>query len=111
MNRKTTYLAVASAVLALSTALSSYAEPSTTDAQAQAGVLLTARSQFHAAQPSMHAAAAADAQNQARVFLSAADNGIALLPAHPHTQLAHRGPNNNADAQSLAATVLLGRGA
>jgi hypothetical protein len=118
MKRKMTFLAVASAVLALSTALSANADPSTTDAQAQAGVLLSARSQFHAAQPRVHAAAAADAQSQARAILSAADNGlrvpekgIALLPAHPTTQLAHRGLNKNADAQSMAATVLLGRGA
>jgi hypothetical protein len=122
MNRKMTYLAVASAVLALSTALSAGAEPFTTDAQTQAGVLLTARSQFRSAQPILHAGAAADAQSQARAVVSGgdrspksarivADQGIAPLPAHASTQLAHRGFNRSADAQSMAATVLLGRGA
>jgi len=111
MKRKMTFLTVASAVLALSTALSAAAEPSTTDAQAQAAVVLTARSQFHASQPTAHARAAADAQSQARAILSVADSGTALLPAHPSTQLANRGLYKNADAQSMAATVLLGRGA
>jgi hypothetical protein len=121
MKTRTTFLAVASAVLALSTALSAGAEPSTADAQTQAGVLLTARSQFHIAQPSGRAGADADAQSQARAIVSddrslkparsVADNGIAPLPAQTRTQLAHRNLNKNADAQSMAATVLLGRGA
>ena len=110
MNRKITFLAAASAVLALSTALSAGAEPLITDAQAQAAVFLTARSQFHSAQPNLHAGAAADAQSQARAVISAADSEKAL-PARPGTQLAHRGLNKKADAQSMAATVLLGRGA
>ena len=121
MNTSKTFLAIASAVLALSTALSAGAEPSSTDAQIQAGVLLTARSQFHSAQPVLHAGAATDAQSQARAIVKAdrninptrtvADNGMAPLPALSHTQLAHRGVKRNADAQSMAATVLLGRGA
>jgi hypothetical protein len=111
MNRKITFLAAASAVLALSTALSAGAESFTTDAQSQAGVLLTARSQFHSAQPILRARPAADAQSQARAIVSVADNGKALVPARPGTQLAHRGLNKKADAQSMAATVLLGRGA
>jgi hypothetical protein len=121
MNRKMTYLAVASAVLALSTALSASAEPLTTDAQTQASVLLAARSPFHSAQPTLHAGAAADAQSQARTVISGdrspkparivAGQGTAPLPAYTSTQLAHRGFSKNADAQSMAATVLLGRGA
>jgi hypothetical protein len=121
MNTRKTFLPVASAVLALSTALSAAAEPATADAQTQAAGLLTARSQFHSAQPIPHARAAADAQSQARAIVRAdlslspsrsiADNGIAPLPALSNTQLAHRGVNKNADAQSMAATVLLGRGA
>lgn len=120
MNTIKTFLTVASAVLALSTALSAAAEPST-DAQTQAGVLLTAPSQFHFAQPSLHAQAAADVQSQARAIVTAdrslspartvADNGVTPLPIQVTTQLAHRGVNKNADAQSMAATVLLGRGA
>ena len=111
MKRKITFLAVASAVLAMSTAFRVGAEPSTTDAQAQAGALLTARSQFGAVPSTVHTRAVVDAQSQARAILSVAGNGIALSPVHPGTQLAHRGPNKNADAQSMAATVLLGRGA
>ena len=110
MNRKITLLAVASAVLALSTALSAGAEPSTTDAQAQAGVLLSARSQFQLAHPTVHARVAADVQSQARAILSVTDNR-ALAPARHGTQFAHRTLNKDADAQSMAATVLLGRGA
>jgi hypothetical protein len=121
MNTRKTFFTVASAVLALSTALRVSAEPSATDAQIQAGVLLTARSQFHSAQPVLHAGAAADAQSQARAIVRAdrnitptrtvAGNGIAPLTAHSNTQLAHPGVNSNADAQSMAAKVLLGRGA
>ena len=121
MNTRKTFLTVASAVLALSTAFRAGAEPSSTDAQTQAGVLLTARSQFHFAQLILHPRAATDAQSQARAIVVAdrssspartvADNGIAPLPALSNTQLTHRGANKNADAQSMAATVLLGRGA
>ena len=85
--------------------------PPPLDAQAQAGVLLTAHLQFRAAQPTVHARAAADAQSQARAILSVADIGMAPLPAFTGTRLAHRGLSKNADAQSMAATVLLGRGA
>jgi hypothetical protein len=121
MKTTKTFLVVASAVLALSTALSAGAEPSTPDAQAQAGVLLTARSRFHTAQPVMRAGTDADAQSQARAIVSGegsrkaarmvADNGMTPQPARPSTQLAHRGPHKHADAQSMAATVLLGRSA
>jgi len=111
MKTTKTFLIVASAVLALSTALSAGAEPSTTDAQGQAGALLTARSQFHSAQPSVHAGAADDAQSQARTILDSASKGITLLAAPPGTQLASHGQHKNADAQSMAARVLLARGA
>ncbi len=121
MNTRMTLLTVASAVLALSTALSAGAAPSVTDAQTQAGALLTARSQFHVAQPILPARTTADVQSQARAVLrvdptlnvtrTVVDHGTAAPPAHSNTQLAHRGVDKNPDAQSMAATVLLGRGA
>lgn len=121
MNPRKTFLAVASAVLALSTALSAGAAPFTADAQTQAGVLLSARSQFHSARSIVRAGADADAQSQARAIVrgdrsleparAVGDNGIATLPAHTGTELLPRGFNKNADAQSMAATVLLGHGA
>jgi hypothetical protein len=120
MDTRKTIITVVSAVLALSTALHAAAEPSTTDAQTQAGELLTARSQFHAAQPLLRARAD-DVQSQARAIVladrspsptrTAADNGMAPLPVLSNTQSTRRGAKKNTDAQSMAVMVLLGRGA
>ena len=120
MKRNINILNVGLAVLALSTALSAAADPSVTDAQAQAGALLTAGSHFHSTQAGLSAGAGADVQSQARAIISGtrglkatrlADNAPAPSTTHASTPLAHRATQKNTDAQSMAATVLLGRGA
>jgi hypothetical protein len=113
---------------AVAGALIQNAEASSPDAQAQAGALLIGGSQVNSSRAQEYIgstissgyAVTLDAQSQARATLSygqrttlAHDSETATTapPVGPNTQLANRTAPKSLDAQTRAATVLLGSGA